>query len=99
MNGIEKLKTLGEIAKSALDSYVQLQNSIVKEYQNMEHHLMQDHEVLVPSRNESYIFDSNVWTINIIDNNIIIRKKLREKRTETDICTEKRSEVDICTKK
>ena len=85
MNSLEKVKKIGEIAKFALDKYVQHQNSIVKEYQNIEHHLMKDYEVLVPSKDESYIFDGNVWFVNITNNNIILRKK----KTEVDLCLKK----------
>ncbi len=75
MNSIGKVRKLGQIAKSALDNYVQRQNSLVKGYHNVEHHLMADYEVQVPSKEESYIFDGNIWTLSIVNNNIIVKKK------------------------
>ncbi len=75
VNNIEKVKKMGEIAVMAFEGLLRFKEAEVRKYQNVEHIMTQENEVLIPSRCESYSFDRKMWDVTYISNYIMLTKK------------------------
>lgn len=66
---------LRDIAKLAFDGLTLYRDIVVKRYQCVKHVLLKESEVLVPSNEESYYFDRDVWNMSKNNEFIVLKKR------------------------
>lgn len=75
LDRVEKIERFAKLAKYAFDGYVKFRSSELRRYQNIEHVMMEESEILIPSTEESYMFDKHVWNVDTTNEYIILTKK------------------------
>jgi len=68
----------------ALEGLVAYKNSTRKNYENIQHILREDCEILTPSNNEMYVFDIKAWDFIKNDEVIIMTKKESKKKEKNN---------------
>lgn len=78
----DTVKELSKVTKIAFDNYIKFKDAEVRKYQNQEHVMTGISEVIVPSKQELYVFEKEFWNLNIEDNYIVLTKKETKRRID-----------------